>query len=137
MCVYFLDYADDEPALSPRMTVDKRNNNRITHVYDNKLARPSKKRETKNNRREKDQNEAYSSVGRISTVDNDVDSSCSPFSDEDYIVFCFREDGAFDVIKDGKCVKSKPPSDIYGRSKNSRPVNRKVHIQPLANCVFQ
>ena len=129
MCVYFLNYADDEPTLSPRMTVDKRNNNRITHVYDNKLAPPSKKRETKNNRREKDQNEAYSSsLGHISTVDTDVDSSCSPFSDEDYIVFCFREDGAFDVIKDGNCVKSKPPSDIYASSRNSRPVNRKVHI---------
>ncbi|XVF54479.1 hypothetical protein PTKIN_Ptkin05aG0183600 [Pterospermum kingtungense] len=27
-------------------------------------------------------------------------SSCTRFPDEEYIVFCFREDGAFDVVKD-------------------------------------
>ncbi|KAI9117666.1 hypothetical protein K1719_011832 [Acacia pycnantha] len=107
---------DDEPASSPRM------DNRVNHVYDSRLSRASKKKETKNNRRGKDKNEA--SVEH-NTVDDD--SSWSNFADEDYIVFCFREDGAFDVIRDGKCVKSQPPIGIDGSSRNSRPVNRMLN----------
>ncbi|XP_054820898.1 protein BREAKING OF ASYMMETRY IN THE STOMATAL LINEAGE [Prosopis cineraria] len=113
---------DGEPASSPPMAVDKRNDNRVSRGNDKKLSQPSKKynkkRETKN-RSEKDKTEA--SPGH--TVD---DSSWSPSADEDYIVFCFRDDGAFDVIKDGKCVKSELPSGVDGSSRNSRPVNRKL-----------
>lgn len=47
---------------------------------------------------------------------NKFDDSCwSFFSDEDYIVFCFKEHGAFDVVKDDK-----------GLHKYSRPLNLKV-----------
>ncbi|XP_028753757.1 protein BREAKING OF ASYMMETRY IN THE STOMATAL LINEAGE [Neltuma alba] len=101
------------------MAVDKRKDSRVNHGYDKKLTRPSKKRETKN-RREKDKKEASVEL----TLD---DSSWSPFADEDYIVFCFREDGAFDVIKDGKSVKSEPPCGFDGSSRNPRPVNRKLN----------
>lgn len=52
------------------------------------------------------------------------DDSCWPhFSDEDYIVFCFREDGAFDVVKDGKPEAS---SRFDCTSRSPRPINRKV-----------
>ncbi|KAA8542590.1 hypothetical protein F0562_023742 [Nyssa sinensis] len=48
------------------------------------------------------------------------DSSWPRFADEDYIVFCFREDGAIHVVKDGKSESF----DHVNRS-SSRPVNRK------------
>ncbi|KAK0586460.1 hypothetical protein LWI29_007324 [Acer saccharum] len=46
--------------------------------------------------------------------------------DEDYIVFCFSEDGAFDVVKDGK---SEPSSNHIDCTKSSSwPVNRKINF---------
>lgn len=52
-------------------------------------------------------------------------SRCRPhFSDEEFIVFCFKEDGAFDVVKNGK---PEAASSLDCTSRNSpRPVNRKV-----------
>lgn len=97
--------ADDEPASSARNTAfDKRNDNR---VYHNKLSRPRKRCSNKTpvrHRMEKHKDEASLSA------------------DEDYIVFCFREDGAFDVMKDGKSE---------GNPRNSRPVNRKVNRKAI------
>ncbi|XVE83914.1 hypothetical protein DITRI_Ditri16bG0126400 [Diplodiscus trichospermus] len=49
-------------------------------------------------------------------------SSWTRFSDEEYIVFCFREDGGFDVVKDNS--KSKEPNQSR---RSSRPVNRKLN----------
>lgn len=49
------------------------------------------------------------------------DSSWSHFTDEDYIVFCFREDGAFDVVKD--YCKSETPC---ASRRSSLPPNQKV-----------
>ncbi|KAK4844073.1 hypothetical protein QYF36_016139 [Acer negundo] len=46
--------------------------------------------------------------------------------DEDYIVFCFSEDGAFDVVKDGKSEPSSNHIDCTRRS--SWPVNRKINF---------
>ncbi|XP_018501102.2 protein BREAKING OF ASYMMETRY IN THE STOMATAL LINEAGE [Pyrus x bretschneideri] len=53
------------------------------------------------------------------------DTSCRPrFSDEEYIVFCFKEDGAFEVVKNGKLEAS---NTIDCASRNSpRPANRKL-----------
>ncbi|BFG32943.1 hypothetical protein CerSpe_192170 [Prunus speciosa] len=53
-------------------------------------------------------------------------SRCRPhFSDEEFIVFCFKEDGAFDVVKNGK---PEAASSIDCTSRNSpRPVNRKLN----------
>lgn len=49
------------------------------------------------------------------------------FADEDYIVFCFGEDGTFDVIKDGKGGASDHINCMTRESRSSsRPVNRKV-----------
>ncbi|RXH96471.1 hypothetical protein DVH24_008975 [Malus domestica] len=52
------------------------------------------------------------------------DTSCRPrFSDEEYIVFFFKEDGAFEVVKNGKVEAS---NTIDCASRNSpRPANRK------------
>lgn len=59
------------------------------------------------------------------SVENGSDnSSWSCFSDEEYIVFCFRKDGAFDVVKDD--IDSKPEESTES-SRSSRPVNRKVN----------
>lgn len=53
------------------------------------------------------------------------DSSSWPqFEDEDYIVFCFKEDGAFDVIKNGNNSDTSHCIDLVSTS--SRPVSRKV-----------
>ncbi|KAI3416882.1 BSD domain-containing protein [Psidium guajava] len=51
--------------------------------------------------------------------------------DEDYIVFCFREDGAFDVVKDNHHDKSSAsapaPAELDGLSSTApRPVNREL-----------
>lgn len=49
------------------------------------------------------------------------------FAEEDYIVFCFKEDGAFDVVKDGYNNKPEASSCIDCTAASSiRPVNRKV-----------
>nr|XP_023878474.1 protein BREAKING OF ASYMMETRY IN THE STOMATAL LINEAGE [Quercus suber] len=64
-------------------------------------------------------------------VENGADEARWPhFSDEEYIVFCFREDGAFDVVKDGKPETSKP---FDCTSRNSRPVNRKDEEE---DCIY-
>ncbi|XP_031736124.1 protein BREAKING OF ASYMMETRY IN THE STOMATAL LINEAGE [Cucumis sativus] len=50
------------------------------------------------------------------------DSSSWPqFEDEDYIVFCFKEDGAFDVIKNGNNSDTSHCIDLVSTS--SRPLN--------------
>ncbi|XP_034673198.1 protein BREAKING OF ASYMMETRY IN THE STOMATAL LINEAGE [Vitis riparia] len=50
------------------------------------------------------------------------------FADEDYIVFCFGEDGTFDVIKDGKGGASDHINCMTRESRSSsRPVNRKLN----------
>lgn len=54
-----------------------------------------------------------------------MDSSSRPqFEDEDYIVFCFKEDGALDVIKNGNNSQTSHYIDLVSTS--SRPVSRKV-----------
>ncbi|GMI72201.1 BREAKING OF ASYMMETRY IN THE STOMATAL LINEAGE [Hibiscus trionum] len=55
------------------------------------------------------------------SVDNDGEKSSRPcFSDEDYIVFCFKEDGAFIVMEDGN------KSQESNTSSCSCPVNTKL-----------
>ncbi|XP_038893854.1 protein BREAKING OF ASYMMETRY IN THE STOMATAL LINEAGE [Benincasa hispida] len=50
------------------------------------------------------------------------DSSWPQFEDEDYIVFCFKEDGAFDVIKNGNNSETSSHCiDLVSTS--SRPLN--------------
>ncbi|GLU13283.1 hypothetical protein SLE2022_299250 [Rubroshorea leprosula] len=55
------------------------------------------------------------------SAENGVDGSSWPgFADEEYIVFCFREDGAFDVVRDGRSEEYSSPNT------SSETVNRKV-----------
>ncbi|XP_062105031.1 protein BREAKING OF ASYMMETRY IN THE STOMATAL LINEAGE-like isoform X2 [Humulus lupulus] len=68
---------------------------------------------------------------------SDEDSNWPNFADEDYIIFCFREDGAFQVVKNNgnktdnhdqlpipsSCLDHHTSSS----SRNSRPVNRKLN----------
>lgn len=87
----------------------------------------SKKKSRHKSRRSKERQSKLSSTqtkDAISVENGSVDDSCWPhFSDEDYIVFCFREDGAFDVVKDGKPETS---NRFDCMSRSSRTVNRKV-----------
>ncbi|XP_022775848.1 protein BREAKING OF ASYMMETRY IN THE STOMATAL LINEAGE-like [Durio zibethinus] len=95
--------------------------------------------ETKDDTRDKKSNRRLSRQNRCDTdrqinlsptvsrntgsVENGSDNSSWPrFSDEEYIVFCFREDGAFDVVKDNKESEESNQS-----SRSSRPVNRKLN----------
>ncbi|KAF2312899.1 hypothetical protein GH714_040958 [Hevea brasiliensis] len=57
------------------------------------------------------------------------DSGWPHFQDEDYIVFCFKEDGAFDVVKDGK-LEALELFDSGNRS--PRPVVRKLNYGEVA-----
>lgn len=61
--------------------------------------------------------------------DHEEDSNWSNSVDEeDYIIFCFREDGAFEVLKNDKPDEvTSNRADSESRIK-SRPVNRKVSI---------
>jgi hypothetical protein len=76
------------------MTFDKRKNENFNNIYDNNLSQSGT---TSNN-----------------VYQND-DSSWSFFSDEDFIVYGFEEDGPFDIVKDDK-----------GMHKYARPVLLKV-----------
>ncbi|XP_021909375.1 protein BREAKING OF ASYMMETRY IN THE STOMATAL LINEAGE [Carica papaya] len=59
---------------------------------------------------------------------SDNSSSWPHFSDDDYIVFCFGEDGAFDVLKDGKSTETSSVRYPSRTSRNSRRTNRKLNF---------
>ncbi|XP_022738751.1 protein BREAKING OF ASYMMETRY IN THE STOMATAL LINEAGE-like [Durio zibethinus] len=91
-------------------------------VFETKDETRDKKRNKRLSRRNRCNNDRQlkqsPTVSRIDTpVENGNDNSSWPrFSDEEYIVFCFREDGAFDVVMDN--IKSE---------ESSLPVNRKLN----------
>ena len=116
---FFVILADDEPTSScPQLPIknmvfetkeDMRNNNKACKKltmrkgsrYDSTRDRKNVAMENKNN----------------------GSSSWPNFQDEDYIVFCFREDGAFVVVKD---CKSEALDRFDPVNKCPRSVNRKV-----------
>ncbi|KAL0421665.1 UNVERIFIED_CONTAM: protein BREAKING OF ASYMMETRY IN THE STOMATAL LINEAGE [Sesamum latifolium] len=64
------------------------------------------------------------------------------FAEEDYIVFCFREDGAIDMIGEGKSSEAYDENDEHkntttttAASATLRPINRKV-ISENAPCLM-
>ncbi|XP_062115030.1 protein BREAKING OF ASYMMETRY IN THE STOMATAL LINEAGE-like isoform X2 [Humulus lupulus] len=67
-----------------------------------------------------------------STTTTDENSNWPHFADDDYIIFCFREDGAFEVVKNNGSKTDNhdqlPSSylDHHNSSRNFRPVNRKM-----------
>ncbi|XP_040997663.1 protein BREAKING OF ASYMMETRY IN THE STOMATAL LINEAGE [Juglans microcarpa x Juglans regia] len=95
----------------------------------------SKKKSRHKSRRSKERQSKLSSAQTkddITVENGSVDDSCWPnFSDEDYIVFCFREDGAFDVVKDGKPETS---NRFDCMSRSSRTVNRKDDEEE--DCIY-
>ncbi|XVF08890.1 hypothetical protein REPUB_Repub07fG0043200 [Reevesia pubescens] len=81
--------------------------NMVFETKDDTKDKKCNKRLSRRNRCNKDRqlNLSTPTVSRnIASVENgssDCDNGSWPcFSDEEYIVFCFREDGAFDVVKD-------------------------------------
>lgn len=94
------------------MAFDKKPND--SRLYHNKLSQPRK------HKTRKDQDSVNNNNNNNNRVD-DLTWSLSA-ADEDYIVFCFHENGAFDVINDDK------NNHHEGNPTNSRPVNRKVLV---------
>jgi hypothetical protein len=93
------------------MVFGKKNDNRVTK----NLSPPSEK----------------CNKGKDRVDDND-DSIKTVLSDEDYIVFSFREDGSFNVVKD--CYGAKSPeslTSVDGSHGNSKSVTRKVQFSIL------
>ncbi|KAF9667665.1 hypothetical protein SADUNF_Sadunf15G0047300 [Salix dunnii] len=67
---------------------------------------------------------------------NGRDSSRPPSQDEEYIVFCFGEDGGFDVVKEWKSSETLECLDTANYT-SPRSVNRKVSIgQPFLHFLF-
>ncbi|EEF47712.1 protein BREAKING OF ASYMMETRY IN THE STOMATAL LINEAGE isoform X2 [Ricinus communis] len=60
------------------------------------------------------------------------DTSWPHFQEEDYIVFCFREDGAFDVVKD---CKSDALDRVDSANKSPRLVSRMLKYGEVAETV--
>ena len=99
-------------------------------VFDRKsIASIAKSNSKKMSRQRKGKMEHSEDSAAVVAVKNKMtdDSSWAQCEDEDYIVFCFREDGAFDVIKNRNSDAS---NYIDLVSATSRPVSRKVYIQP-------
>ncbi|XVF49904.1 hypothetical protein PTKIN_Ptkin04bG0053400 [Pterospermum kingtungense] len=106
---------------SPQLPIQ----NMVFETKDETRDKKRTKRVSRRNRYNKDRqlNQSPKVSRNTASVENGGDNSSWPcFSDEEYIVFCFREDGAFDVVKDNS--KSE---DSNESSRNSRPVNRKLN----------
>ncbi|XP_028081345.1 protein BREAKING OF ASYMMETRY IN THE STOMATAL LINEAGE-like [Camellia sinensis] len=66
----------------------------------------------------------------IELEEKEIDESSWPhFADEDYIIFCFKEDGGIHVVQDGKPEVS-DHVDRMTRS-STRPINHKVSENPF------
>lgn len=113
-----------------------------TMVFDRKIIasrgkanskKMSRQRKGESERRRKRSSPQAEDAPAVVAVENKMtdDSSWPQFEDEDYIVFCFKEDGAFDVMKNGN---SEASNCIDLVSASSRPVSRKVYIEP--NILF-
>ena len=76
------------------------------------------------------------STGSVSVQSCNSRDSCRPhLQDEEYIVFCFGEDGGFDVVKECKS----PETFLHFTANNTSPrsVNRKVSTgQPFLHFLF-
>ncbi|XWS51264.1 hypothetical protein CRYUN_Cryun12cG0161800 [Craigia yunnanensis] len=97
----------------------------VFETKDDTRDKKSNKRLSRQNRCDKDRqlNLSPTVSKNTASVENGSDnSSWTPFSDEEYIVFCFREDGAFDVVKDNSKSEESNQS-----SRSSRPLNRKLN----------
>ncbi|XP_027368813.1 protein BREAKING OF ASYMMETRY IN THE STOMATAL LINEAGE [Abrus precatorius] len=112
---------DHELTSSPHVAFDKKNEQGFNSICNNNLSRPCKKC---NNKRQlntpiiiKDKDDGVPIANRFNH------SSWSLSADENYIVFCFGEDGALDVVNDNKGVKFEGLDRMH---KNSRPLNRKL-----------
>lgn len=94
-------------------------------VFDTKsIASKGKENSKKMSRQRKHSSPQAKEVVETKKATAADDSSWPQFEDEDYIVFCFKENGAFDVIKNGNNSETSHSIDLVSTS--SRPVSRKV-----------
>jgi hypothetical protein len=119
-------FPDDEPTTyhpsSPQLPIK---NIGFDTIGDSRVVQSSKKMSQHKSRRNNERQPKQPNDTNI-PVENgpDDDSRWQLFSDEDYIVLCFRDDGAFNVVKDGKPETSNRFN--YTSISSPRPVNRKV-----------
>ncbi|KAK9278597.1 hypothetical protein L1049_028170 [Liquidambar formosana] len=137
-CGFPLDEEEREthPPSSPQVSI-------ANMVFDTKDGtRKSKKKSKRGSRGNKCKQEKQRvTSGSVQAIDTGLaenrsiteDSSWPHFADEDYIVFCFREDGAFDVVKD---CKSEGSGHVGCAIKSPRPVNRKLNYAGDAETVY-
>ncbi|MED6208978.1 hypothetical protein PIB30_050148 [Stylosanthes scabra] len=64
----------------------------------------------------------------VQVVNKYDDSNWSLSVEEDYIVFCFGEDGSLDVVKDGKSVKSVSKKHKLPNTKNPKRLEFKQQL---------
>ncbi|KAM4106829.1 hypothetical protein ACJW30_04G092400 [Castanea mollissima] len=125
-------YRSSSPQPVKNMSFDKKGDSKVNQ--NNKKMSWHKKRSKEKRSKLSSTQQPKDSSNNI-PVENVADEARWPhFSDEEYIVFCFREDGAFDVVKDGKPETSKP---FDCTSRNSRPVNRKLNYVDEAKTVVE
>ncbi|KAK7330264.1 hypothetical protein VNO77_24453 [Canavalia gladiata] len=123
-CTLPLD--DHEVTSTPQVAVknmafDKKNEKSFNSICKNNISRADKKYNKKRQLKNPIMEDKLEGVPSGNRFDH---SSWSLSTDEDYIVFCFGEDGSVDVVKDDNSETL--PRDLDGMQKNSTPVHGKV-----------
>ncbi|KAJ7978777.1 protein BREAKING OF ASYMMETRY IN THE STOMATAL LINEAGE [Quillaja saponaria] len=107
------------------MVFEKKNDTRVNKITSKEFPEPCK-RSNKKKQLKIGKERAKESV----SIGNKTDDSSKPhFSSDEYIEFCFGENGAFDFVIDGK-DKGKSEHDghssVNENPRRSRPINRKL-----------
>lgn len=133
-----MNFADDETDTYQSSPPELPIRNMVFDVKDEKKGNRNDKKLFRRNKCDKNRctkiNPSSKQASNNVEITSNINESRWPsFADEDYIVFCFREDGAFDVVKD---CKSESSNRIDGTRRSSWPLNQKVSSQILLQSFF-
>ncbi|KAI4344000.1 hypothetical protein L6164_011278 [Bauhinia variegata] len=109
-----VEAASQSTVVTRHMVFDNKNKKRVVNgVYNDRLSQPSRKGNKKKH------------LNNHTRRDKDGVSSGEPsLPDDDYIIFCFTENGEFDIVRDGRGASS---DALTGLPRIFRPVNRKLN----------
>ncbi|KDP31387.1 hypothetical protein JCGZ_11763 [Jatropha curcas] len=127
------DDDDDESETSKKIVLDMNSDMRGNKDKRMSSRQRNRCRNGKTDRKDKNRNANTTIISTVSMenmVKSESSSSWPHFQEEDYIVFCFKEDGAFEVIKDFNSEALDLFDSAHNRS--SRPVNRKLNYGEIA-----
>ncbi|XP_038678594.1 protein BREAKING OF ASYMMETRY IN THE STOMATAL LINEAGE isoform X2 [Tripterygium wilfordii] len=97
---------DEDHSTAPQIPIRKMNRHKNE---DNRGNKTNHKRQSRSiNKKDRD--------GTLETEDGSEESSWPHFRDEDYIVFCFRDDGAIDVLKESRSESLSERNDCTSTS---------------------